>query len=269
MFSLPSGREGTRLLFPSALDRPPWRPDIWLGGRAGRKPTLLFTIARSSFRFSAPRPAFDVLFQLPPRSGKRTLVQPYPYRFATKWVAYGGIINVFLFLCKELFPPKIVDHIMFLGYYRVVGRPRYGSPQRRGQEHSLLSRSLRAFLFVIGCQREGTVNEESENIIAILQRLEKIEDLLQRIDRENRNEEARQAAFDVRWDQLLKEHIKIQKHVKENWERLNLLEQEPTRKKAKMWDTFTGRAIMLIATAIGTAIITQMPAILKILLGVK
>ncbi|MDR3122235.1 MAG: hypothetical protein LBU16_00445 [Treponema sp.] len=113
------------------------------------------------------------------------------------------------------------------------------------------------------------MNEESENILAILQRLEKIEELLERMDRESRAEEARKAAFDVKWEQLMREHIKIQEHVKENWERLNILEQEPVRKKAKMWDTVTGRAIMLIGTAVATAILTQLPAILNILLGAK
>jgi hypothetical protein len=115
----------------------------------------------------------------------------------------------------------------------------------------------------------NVVNEENEHTMAILQRLEKIEELLERMDRESRNEEARRAAFDVRWDQLMKEHIKIQEHVKENWGRLNSLEQKPYREKARMWDTFTGRAIMLIGTAIGTAILTQMPAIIKLFLGVK
>jgi hypothetical protein len=113
------------------------------------------------------------------------------------------------------------------------------------------------------------MNEESENILAILQRLEKIEELLERMDRESRNEEARRAAFDVKWEQLMKEHVKIQEHVKENWERLNRLEQAPNAEKARMWDTFTGRAIMLIGTAIGTAILTHMPAILKLFLEGK
>jgi hypothetical protein len=111
------------------------------------------------------------------------------------------------------------------------------------------------------------MNEESENIIAILQRLEKIEALLELINLENRKEEARKAAFDVRWEQLMKEHLKMQEHIKENWERLNLLEQEPMRRKAKMWDTVAGRAVILIGTAIATAILTHIPAILKILLG--
>jgi hypothetical protein len=113
------------------------------------------------------------------------------------------------------------------------------------------------------------MNDESENTIAILQRLERIEKLLERMEEESRNEAARKAAFDVRWDQLMKEHVKIQEHVKENWERLNKLEQKPTVEKARMWDTFTGRAIMLVGTAIGTAIVTQMPAIIKLFLGAK
>jgi hypothetical protein len=113
------------------------------------------------------------------------------------------------------------------------------------------------------------MTEHDENITAVLQRLEKIEALLERMDRENRNEEARRAAFDVKWDQLMREHIKIQEHVKENWERLNKLEQAPAAEKARMWDTFTGRAIMLIGTAIGTAILTHMPAILKLFLEGK
>ena len=113
------------------------------------------------------------------------------------------------------------------------------------------------------------MNEDKENILAILQRLEKIEELLSRMDRESRREEARRAAFDVKWEQLLKEHIKIQEHVKENWERLNHLELEPSREKARMWDTFTGRAIMLIGTAIGGAVLTQIPAILRLFLEAK
>jgi uncharacterized membrane protein YcjF (UPF0283 family) len=110
------------------------------------------------------------------------------------------------------------------------------------------------------------MNEESENIVAILQRLEKIEALLERMDRESRNEEARKAAFDVKWEQLMKEHTKMQEHIKENWERLNLLEQEPMRKKAKMWDTVAGRAAILIGTAIATAVLTHIPEIVKLFL---
>jgi hypothetical protein len=113
------------------------------------------------------------------------------------------------------------------------------------------------------------MNEENENIAAILQRLEKIEALLERMDRESRNEEARKAAFDVKWDVLMKEHTKVQEHVKENWERINRLEDMPVNQKAQRWDTFTGRAVMLISTAIGTAIITQMPAIIKLFLEAK
>jgi ferric-dicitrate binding protein FerR (iron transport regulator) len=110
------------------------------------------------------------------------------------------------------------------------------------------------------------MTEHDENIAAILQRLGKIEELLERMDSDNRAEEARKAAFDVKWDQLMKEHVKIQEHVKENWERLNDLEQKPAQEKARMWDTFTGRAVMLIGTAIGTAILTHMPAIIKLFL---
>jgi hypothetical protein len=111
------------------------------------------------------------------------------------------------------------------------------------------------------------MNEDNENILAILQRLEKIEQLLERMDRENRADEVRKAAFDVKWEQLIREHFKLQEHVKENWERLNILTQEKIREKAKMWDTVTGRVLMLIITAIGTAVITQMPAILRLFLG--
>jgi ferric-dicitrate binding protein FerR (iron transport regulator) len=108
-----------------------------------------------------------------------------------------------------------------------------------------------------------------EDLAAILQRLDKIEALLERMDQENRKEDARQAAFNVRWEQLMKEHVKIQEHVKENWERLNKLEQEPAKEKARTWDTVKGRAAMLIATAAGTAILTHIPAIIKLLLGGK
>jgi hypothetical protein len=83
------------------------------------------------------------------------------------------------------------------------------------------------------------MNAESENTMAILQRLEKIEALLERMDRESRTEEARKAAFDVKWEQFMKEHVKIQEHVKEKWERLNRMEQAPLAEKARMWDTFT------------------------------
>jgi hypothetical protein len=67
----------------------------------------------------------------------------------------------------------------------------------------------------------------------------------------------------------MKEHVKIQEHVKENWERLNSLEHRPTLEKARMWDTVTGRAIMIIGTAIGTALLTHMPAVIKLFLGGK
>jgi hypothetical protein len=110
------------------------------------------------------------------------------------------------------------------------------------------------------------MTEHDENIEAILQRLGKIEELLERMDRDNRREEARRAAFDVKWEQLMKEHVKIQEHVKENWERLNTLELKPEQEKARMWDTFTGRAVMLIGTAVGTVILTHMPAIIKLFL---
>jgi hypothetical protein len=110
---------------------------------------------------------------------------------------------------------------------------------------------------------------DRENILAILQRLNTIEELLHRMDQERRNEAASNAAFDVRWEQLIKEHVKIQEHVKENWERLNRLEQLPSMEKARMWDTFKGRALVLVGTAIGTAIVTQMPAIIKLFLGTK
>jgi hypothetical protein len=108
------------------------------------------------------------------------------------------------------------------------------------------------------------MNEESENILAILQRLEKIEELLERMDRESRAEAARKAAFDVKWEQLMREHLKIQEHVKENWERINALEQKPLHEKARMWDTFAGRALLLVGTSIGTAVLTHIPEILKL-----
>jgi predicted RNase H-like nuclease (RuvC/YqgF family) len=114
---------------------------------------------------------------------------------------------------------------------------------------------------------EEMMNEESENIIAILQRLEKIEALLERMDRENRKEEARNAAFEVKWEQLMKEHTKIQEHVKENWERINSLEQKPARDKALLWDTVTGRVLVITGTALATAILTHIPGIVKLLLG--
>ncbi|MDR2245277.1 MAG: hypothetical protein LBE17_01175 [Treponema sp.] len=63
------------------------------------------------------------------------------------------------------------------------------------------------------------MTEHDENTAAILQRLEKIENLLERMDREIHKDETWKAAFGVKWDQLMKEHIKIQEHVKENWGR--------------------------------------------------
>ena len=113
------------------------------------------------------------------------------------------------------------------------------------------------------------MNEENENVMAILKRLDKIESILERIDKESRKDDIWKAAFDVKWDQLMKEHVKIQEHVKENWERINRLEDAPVNQKAQLWDTFTGRAIVLIGTAIGTAVLTQLPSILKLFLEGK
>jgi hypothetical protein len=64
-------------------------------------------IARRLFRFSAPRPATLLLFQLPPRSGKRTLAQPYPYRLAIKRVAYEAIIDIFYSFVKVFFENRV------------------------------------------------------------------------------------------------------------------------------------------------------------------
>lgn len=113
------------------------------------------------------------------------------------------------------------------------------------------------------------IEERDENIAAILQRLEKIEALLERMDRESRSEEARRAAFDVKWEQLMREHVKIQEHVKENWGRINRMEQAPLAEKARIWDTVKGRVIILIGTAVGGAVITRIPEILKLFLGEK
>ncbi|MDR1909654.1 MAG: hypothetical protein LBQ35_07055 [Spirochaetaceae bacterium] len=110
-------------------------------------------------------------------------------------------------------------------------------------------------------------SEESENIIAILQRLDKIEALLERIDREGRNDETWKAAFTVKWDQLMLEHSKNKEHIKENWERLNRLEDEPVKKKARLWDTVTGRVLVITGTAAAAAVITHLPAIVKLFLG--
>lgn len=41
---------------------------------AERKPMLLFEFERGLFKFNANTPAFDVLFQLPPRYGKRSQI---------------------------------------------------------------------------------------------------------------------------------------------------------------------------------------------------
>jgi hypothetical protein len=109
--------------------------------------------------------------------------------------------------------------------------------------------------------------EESENIIAILQRLDKIEALLERMDREDRNDETWKAAFMVKWDHLVLEHSKNKEHIKENWERLNLLEAEPVKKKARLWDTVTGRVFVIAGTAVAAAVITHLPAIIKLFLG--
>jgi hypothetical protein len=110
------------------------------------------------------------------------------------------------------------------------------------------------------------MTEHDENTAAILQRLEKIEKLLERMDREIHKDETWKAAFEVKWDQLIKEHIKIQEHVKENWERINELEKAPLKKKAQLWDSTTGKIITLAATAIATAILTHMPSIIKLFL---
>jgi hypothetical protein len=106
-----------------------------------------------------------------------------------------------------------------------------------------------------------------EIIAAILQRLERIENLLERMDGDIRSDDTWKAAFTVRWDQLMKEHEKIKEHVKENWERLNVLEEAPTRKKAQLWDTVTGRVLVIAGTAIAAAVITHLPEIIKLFLG--
>jgi primosomal protein N' len=108
------------------------------------------------------------------------------------------------------------------------------------------------------------MGEESENILAILQRLDKIEALLERMDKENRSDEARKAAFDVKWEQLMKEHSKMQEHIKENWEQINDLKREPEKKKAWLWDTVTGRVFTIVGTVLVTAILTHLPALLKL-----
>jgi hypothetical protein len=111
------------------------------------------------------------------------------------------------------------------------------------------------------------MNEYDENIVAILQRLEKIEVLLERMDRDSRSDETWKAAFTVKWDKLMEEHKKIQEHVKENWERINKLVAAPVETKAHLWDTAKGQTLMLIGVAIGSAIITHLPSIIKLFLG--
>jgi hypothetical protein len=109
------------------------------------------------------------------------------------------------------------------------------------------------------------MNEYDENIAAILQRLEKIEALLERMDQEDRRDEVWKSTFNVKWEQFKNEHVKMQEHVKENWERLNRLEQEPAQKKAQLWDSVTGKVLALTVTAIATAVLTHLPAIIKLL----
>jgi hypothetical protein len=113
------------------------------------------------------------------------------------------------------------------------------------------------------------MNEKIEIDMTIFQRLERIEAILERINKEIRKDDIWKAAFDVKWEQLMKEHVKIQEHVKENWERINRLEQEPIQAKAKMWDTVTGRIIIIITTIIGTTVLNQISTILKLFLEAK
>ena len=52
--------------------------NFWRYLRAARKPILLFTFERSLFTLSMNTPAFEPLFQLPPRIGRRYIVlSPY------------------------------------------------------------------------------------------------------------------------------------------------------------------------------------------------
>jgi hemerythrin-like domain-containing protein len=106
------------------------------------------------------------------------------------------------------------------------------------------------------------MTEHDENMTAVLSRLEKIEKILERIEAEDKKDAIQQAEFTVRWEHLMKEHNKIQEHVKENWERLNRLEYRPTRDKAQMWDTMVGKVFMLAITAIATAALTHIPTII-------
>jgi hypothetical protein len=119
----------------------------------------------------------------------------------------------------------------------------------------------------------NAVNEESENILAVLQRLERIEGLLERMDRESRSEEARKAAFDVKRGQLMKEHGKIQEDIKAIQKRLIMLEYEPARKKALLWETYLKvrsiiiGVIIVIVTIFGMTSITKLFDIIKLLGG--
>ena len=46
-------------------------PNLERGSRAERNPMFVFVFERGLFKFELNTPAFDVLFQLPPRFGKR------------------------------------------------------------------------------------------------------------------------------------------------------------------------------------------------------
>jgi hypothetical protein len=46
-------------------------PSLERGSRAERNPMFVFVFVRGLFKFELNTPAFDVLFQLPPRFGKR------------------------------------------------------------------------------------------------------------------------------------------------------------------------------------------------------
>jgi ABC-type phosphate transport system auxiliary subunit len=113
------------------------------------------------------------------------------------------------------------------------------------------------------------MGEDNESIIAILQRLEKTEKTLERIDLEHRKDDIKEAAFDVRWDHLAKEYKITQAQVIKIIERLDSLESAPIKTKAQLWNTVTGRVIMIMGTAIGTILIAKISAIIKLLLEAK
>jgi hypothetical protein len=113
-----------------------------------------------------------------------------------------------------------------------------------------------------GAERRQT----NEDLLAVVHRLDKIEKILERMEQENKSSAIQDAEFRVRWEQMQKEHAKNTEHIKENWERINLLVSAPTARKATLWDTAVGKIAVVVLTAITASALARLPDIISLLL---